>query len=115
MPDWVSFSVGLAAILASVTFLVIIIAASYTVVLLMSVRSQVQAIGAKVDGIANDAKAITAKADDVTTDIASRAKGIVTFVDDTAGNVFHVIDKYAPWFISVGIVLRLFGLMRRSK
>lgn len=113
MPDWVSFSVGLAAILASITFLVIIIVAAYTVVLLITVRSQVQTISAKVDGIANDAKAITAKADDMTTDIAARAKGIASFVDDSASNVFHVIDKYAPLFVSAGILMRLFAFLKR--
>lgn len=107
IPNWVTTSVGLYAVLGSVFFLVLIVVIGYLIVVLSGIAKQVAKLTSKVETLTDSVQTIAQKVNAITTEVGARTTGIVRMVDDSAGNAIRILETLAPVLLVVGAFWRL--------
>lgn len=107
---WVT---GIYAGLASVFMIVLVFATMVLLRLVMQLLEQVKDLTAKVDRITAKVETTTTTVQSAVTDMSVRVNGLVRYMDDSAQSAFGIIDRFAPFVLLLGLLMRLFRLGKR--
>lgn len=115
LPEWWLTASGAFFVLGSAAMLVMVAVLAYLVKVLADLRhamlalaSRVEQLTTKVDGIAEQVKTVT-------TEVGVRTTGIVRMVDDIASPALRIVERFAPVFIGVAAVARIFTAFRARR
>lgn len=107
VPYWVSSAVGIYAVLGSIFFVILIVVACYTLVLLSDLSKQVKNLAGKIEQLTTRVQSIADQVHSVTTEVGVRTTGIVRMVDESAGGAIRILEILAPVLVVFGAFLRI--------
>jgi len=114
IPGWVSSSVGIYAVLGSITFVVLIVVFGYLLLILSDLAKQVKKLTTKVDVLTDRVHTIADNVATVTTEVGVRTSGIVRLVDEKANSAVQILETLAPVFLVIGVFWRLKNVLKRK-
>ncbi len=115
MPEWWINSSGFFFIIATIAVLLQIVMLAVLIWVLLDLSKQLRRITARVEELTDKVNAITDQVKDVTNQVSKRTTGIMSVVDSNATKAFDLIEKAAPLFIGLGLVVRIAQLFKKGR
>lgn len=89
-----------------------IVVALFMVRALLDLKTEVTRLTNQVSGIAARVDGVAKQVESITTDVGVRTGGILRMVDDAAGGAIGLVERFSPWFLVGGAILKLFFAVR---
>ena len=107
-PDWWLTASGMFFVLGSVFMIIGTAVACVLVWVLLELRVSINRLTSKVEEISDKVNEVAGTVKDVTTEVSTRASGLTRMVDDAAGGAMDVVERFAPLFIGLAAVFKLY-------
>ncbi len=115
MPEWWLTASGVFFVLGSISFVVLCVLLGALVYIALDLRTSLKMISHRVEILADKVEGIADQVKSVTTEVGVRTTGITRMVDDMAGSSLNMIERFAPFLVGIGVVLRIAGGLKRRK